>query len=62
MPCVLQAERRLEEAEQQLAALAAANNSTEALQQQQLLTPRPTEWGEAHALAEKCKVGHTPTC
>uniref|UniRef100_A0A383W2L2 Uncharacterized protein n=1 Tax=Tetradesmus obliquus TaxID=3088 RepID=A0A383W2L2_TETOB len=50
-----EAERRLEEAEQQLAALAAASSSTE-LQQQQQLTPRPTEWGDAQALAEKCKA------
>ncbi|WIA22349.1 hypothetical protein OEZ85_004661 [Tetradesmus obliquus] len=51
-----EAERRLEEAEQQLAALAAASSSTEPQQQQQQLTPRPTEWGDAQALAEKCKA------
>lgn len=50
----MQAERRLEEAEQKLAALTAASSSGAA--QLQLLTPRPTEWGEAQQLAAECKV------
>jgi hypothetical protein len=60
---MLQAERKLEEAEQKLAALAAPSSSNETPEQQQqlLLTPRPTEWGEAQALAEKCKVGAAQT-